>query len=135
MTLPAACEAGATDAGATLAGATEAGATDAGAADGVAALLPHADRTMTAVPAMASDLVAHQGGDSVRLQDGPCTSERVLNLLGPRLQSQYKAASAVVQGQTFAGCWRQRGNVVHLLYEDGDQGIVPLAELKPELTA
>lgn len=90
---------------------------------------------LAAAPAMASDLVAHQGGDTVRLQDGPCISEQVLSLLEPRLQSQYKAASAVVQGRTFTGCWRQRGNVVHLLYEDGDQGIVPMDELKPEMTA
>jgi hypothetical protein len=58
----------------------------------------------------------------------------VLGQLEPRLQVQYKAASAVVRGQTFAACWRMAGGVAHLLYEDGDQGIVPMAELKPELS-
>lgn len=90
---------------------------------------------LAAAPAMAGDLVVRHGSDTVRLADGPCTSELVLGLLGPRLQSQYKAASAVVNGQTFAACWRKTGSVAHLLYEDGDQGIVPLADLKPELSA
>jgi hypothetical protein len=41
----------------------------------------------------------------------------------------------VVEGQTFTACWRVVGNAAHLLYEDGDQGIIPLAELKPEMSA
>lgn len=90
---------------------------------------------LAAAPALAADLVARQGGDTVRLADGPCISETVLALLDPQLHSQYKAASAVVQGRTFAGCWRKTGSVAHLLYEDGDQGIVPMAELKPEMSA
>ncbi len=90
---------------------------------------------LAAGPVIAGDLVATQGGDTVRLQEGPCTSEQVLNLLEPTLRGEYKAASAVVEGHTFAGCWRKNGNVAHLLYEDGDQGIVPLSTLKPELTA
>jgi len=90
---------------------------------------------LAAGPALAADLVATQGGDSVRLQDGPCTSEPVLKLLQPALREDYKAASAVVDGHKFAGCWRRTGNVAHVLYEDGDQGIVPLSNVKPELTA
>jgi hypothetical protein len=90
---------------------------------------------LAAAPAMAGDLVARQGGDSVRLVDEPCKSELVLALLEPRIQPEYKAASAVVQGRTFAGCWRKTGDVVRLLYEDGDEGIVPVTDLKPELTA
>ena len=42
---------------------------------------------------------------------------------------------AIVEGRTFTACWRKAANVAHLLYEDGDQGIVPLADLKPDLTA
>jgi hypothetical protein len=90
---------------------------------------------LAATPAIAGDLVARQGGDSVRLAEGPCTSELVLGHLEPRLQVHYKAAIAVVKGQTFAACWRKSGSVAHLLYEDGDQGLVPMAELKPELSA
>jgi hypothetical protein len=90
---------------------------------------------LAVVPVFAEDLVARNGNDSVRLAEGPCTSELVLSRLQPQMHVQYKAASAVVEGQTFTACWRVVGNAAHLLYEDGDQGIIPLAELKPEMSA
>jgi hypothetical protein len=39
------------------------------------------------------------------------------------------------QGQRFQACWRLVGNAAHLVYEDGDQGIIPTTELKPDMTA
>ena len=90
---------------------------------------------MAAAPAIAGDLVARQGSDSVRLAEGPCKVEQVLSQLDPRLQKIYKEATATVQGRTFAACWRMTPNGAHLLYEDGDQGLVPTSDLKPELTA
>lgn len=90
---------------------------------------------LAASTVFAESLVARNGNDSVRLVDGPCTSELVLGRLQPQMHGQYKAASAVVEGQNFVACWRVVGNSAHLLYEDGDQGIIPLAELKPELSA
>jgi hypothetical protein len=90
---------------------------------------------LAAAPAIAGDLVARQGSDTIRLADEPCTSQLVLGRLEARLHSKYKAASAVVQGQNFAACWRPAGRAVHLMYEDGDQGILPMEALKPELTA
>jgi hypothetical protein len=41
----------------------------------------------------------------------------------------------VFQGQRYQACWRMMGNAAYLVYEDGDQGIIPAAELKPDLTA
>ena len=90
---------------------------------------------LAAAPAMSQDLVARQGNDTVRLADGPCTSQQVLARLRPELHSEFKAAMAVVEGRSFEACWRPAGNAAHLLYEDGDQGIVPLTDLKPDLTA
>jgi hypothetical protein len=88
-----------------------------------------------AAPSFAQELVARQGDDSVRLSDTACKSELVLRRLDPANADEYKAASAVFQGQRFNACWRMMGNVAHLVYEDGDQGIIPVAELKPELAA
>jgi hypothetical protein len=51
------------------------------------------------------------------------------------MAEEYKSATAVVDGQTFNACWRPVGNAAHLMYEDGDQGLIPLSDLKPELTA
>lgn len=90
---------------------------------------------LAAAPAFADDLVAHNGNDSVRLGEAPCTSQLVLSRLQPNMHEHYKSATAVVEGTNFVACWRVVGNAAHLLYEDGDQGIIPLSELKPELSA
>lgn len=90
---------------------------------------------LAAGTAFAGDLVARQGGDSVRLAEAPCKVEKVLSQLEPKLQEKYREATATVQGRTFAACWRMTPAGAHLMYEDGDQGLVPTTDLKPELTA
>jgi len=90
---------------------------------------------LATAPVFAGDMVARQGSDAVHLGESPCKSEQVLKLLDPQLQTKYHAATATVQGRTFAACWRMTPNGAHVMYEDGDQGLVPLSDLKPELTA
>lgn len=87
-----------------------------------------------AAPALADVLVARNGEDTVRLADAPCASEPVLSRLPPQQHVQFKAATAVVDGQTFTGCWRAVGGRAHLFYEDGDMGVIPLSDLRTELT-
>ncbi|TWO72847.1 hypothetical protein FN976_00965 [Caenimonas sedimenti] len=86
-------------------------------------------------PAFAEDLVAREGNDSVRLADAPCQNQVIMKLVEPSTHGEYKAASATVQGQNFVACWREMGSVAHLVYEDGDQGIIPMVELKKEISA
>jgi len=90
---------------------------------------------LLATPALADELVASNGNDSVRLSDGPCTSQEVLNRLKPQFHSVLKEASAVVRGQSFKACWILAGDSAHLLYEDGDQGLIPLADFKAPKSA
>jgi hypothetical protein len=85
---------------------------------------------LMAAPAFADEVVASSGNDSVRLSDGPCTSQQVLERLEPSLRPVLRDATAVVQGQTFKACWTVHGNAAHLLYEDGDQGLIPLSDFK-----
>jgi hypothetical protein len=85
---------------------------------------------LLAVPALAEEVVASNGNDSVRLSDAPCSSQQVLSLLEPQLRPALRDASAVVQGQTFKACWVVHGDAAHLLYEDGDQGLIPLSDFK-----
>ena len=86
-------------------------------------------------PVFAQELVARQGDDSVRLSDSECKSELVLSRIEPGMAGEFHAASAVFQGRRFQACWRMVGNTAYLVYEDGDQGIIPADELKPELAA
>jgi hypothetical protein len=88
-----------------------------------------------AAPVMADELVASNGQDSVRLLDKPCSSEPVLQRLTPRFREAMREAAAVVGGQPFRACWIVDGDSAHLLYEDGDQGLIPLADFKQPKTA
>jgi hypothetical protein len=88
-----------------------------------------------AAPVFANDLVARQGSDVIRLVNAACTSEEVLSRVAPQMRSQFRAAQATVDGQTYTACWRITPGAAHLVYEDGDQGLVPLTALKPQLSA
>jgi hypothetical protein len=90
---------------------------------------------LVAAPAMADELVASNGADSIRLTDTPCSSPEVLKQLEPRLHKMMMDATAELQGQKFKACWLPDGDAAHLLYEDGDQGLVPLADFKTAKSA
>lgn len=83
-------------------------------------------------PAIAADMVARKGKDSVRLTDAPCPAA-IGQLLPPPIRELFRAASASVDGKTYAACFAMRpdGYVV-LQYEDGDAGLVPMHEFKRE---
>jgi hypothetical protein len=88
-----------------------------------------------AAPSFAQDLIARLGDDSVRLSEETCKSQLVISRLEPGMADEFRAASAMFQGQRYQACWRMMGNAAYLIYEDGDQGIIPATELKPELSA
>jgi hypothetical protein len=90
---------------------------------------------LAAAPAFADELVASNGNDSVRLSDAPCQNQQVLGQLEPKYHKEFKAATAQLKGETFNACWHVLGQSALLLYEDGDQGLIPLAELKHETSA
>lgn len=88
---------------------------------------------MLAPIAPAADLVGRHGNDSVRLSEAPCTNELVTPRLPPGLGEEFHAAVAVFGGKSFVACWREMGNIAFLIYEDGDQGVIPLQALHPAL--
>ena len=85
---------------------------------------------LLATPAIADEVVASQGGDSVRLSDTQCSSDKVLGHVPPHFRPQMKDAVAMVKGQPFKACWAVGGGMAHLVYEDGDHGMVPLSEFR-----
>ncbi|MFT3718285.1 hypothetical protein [Pseudorhodoferax sp.] len=85
---------------------------------------------LVAAPAGAGDLVVNQGRDSIRLRDGACTSRSVLQHIDPAVHPRFRTATATLQGQRYTACWSLVDSVVYLVYEDGDQGLVPLSQLK-----
>lgn len=85
---------------------------------------------LLAAPAFADELVASNGSDSVRLSDSQCSSEKVLEQIPSELRASLKDATALVNGQQFKACWVADQHAAHLVYEDGDQGLVPLSEFR-----
>lgn len=89
---------------------------------------------LAAGPALA-DAVASNGRDTVRLSDKPCAITAVIAQIPEPLRQGRRTAAASVSGQPFAACWRLIPQGVHLLYEDGDQGLIPAGDFKavPEI--
>lgn len=91
---------------------------------------------LLAFAARAGDvLMASNGQDSVRLYDTPCMALAVLLQLAPKFQDKMRKAEAIVGGTPFMACWIVDGDSAHLLYEDGDQGLIPLADFKVDAGA
>ena len=90
---------------------------------------------LLAAPALAQDMVASNGTDTVRLSDSPCSSDAVLSRIRASFRPMLKDATATVQGQSHKACWLVNGGDAHLLYEDGDQGLIPLTDFKSPKSA
>lgn len=77
-----------------------------------------------------ADWVASRGAESLRLFEKPCTNEAVLKLIPPQLRARFRAATSTIGGTRFEVCWAMESAGAYLVYEDGDQGAVPKADLK-----
>ncbi len=86
--------------------------------------------SLAAGTAMAADLVAYEGKDMIRLTSQSCTNAAVLERLHPQVQPQFRQADAVLQGQRYTACWSMTPTAAYLVYEDGDEGLVPLTKLE-----
>lgn len=81
--------------------------------------------------ASADELVARNGKDSVRITEQPC-AEPVLGLIPPNVREHFRAAFASIEGKQYAACWALRPDgMVHLVYSDSDQGLVPASQFRP----
>jgi hypothetical protein len=89
---------------------------------------------LAAGPALA-DSEFRNGDDFVRISAEPCKDAKVLALIESRggVGTDYRAASAQVNGALYAGCWQPifDKQVVVLVYDDGDTGMIPFNALKP----
>lgn len=85
------------------------------------------------VHAQTRDLVVNEGRDSIRLTDAACSSAAVLERIEPEARPLFRSAAATLQGQRYTACWSLVSTAVYLVYEDGDQGLVPVSKLKVPL--
>lgn len=83
-----------------------------------------------AVPAFAGERITRMGKDEARFFDSPCVSAQTLARIPAADRKSFSKAQGIVGGQKFFGCWRPLGNSVYILWEDGDQGIIPNSDIK-----
>lgn len=88
-----------------------------------------------ALPALADTFVGTSGRDLVRLSTAVCTHAPVLSLIPEKYRSVVRDATAEIDGKTWRACWFVDGDSAHLLFEDGDQGLLPLGMFKLEKSA
>lgn len=85
---------------------------------------------LLALPALADYLVATNGRDTVRLSQAACP-KAVLAVMKPELRGHVKAAQSTVGGKEFQACWSLlQPGFVSLIYEDGDEALIPMADFK-----
>jgi hypothetical protein len=86
-----------------------------------------------AVPAFAAtEMIAKYGDDYVRLMDAPCPYASVLRFINEDQRKHFRKADTRVGGQRYFACFAILGDQVALVYEDGDKGLVPASEFKPD---
>jgi hypothetical protein len=88
---------------------------------------------LAAASSCFADSIARQGSDWVRLSPKPCADETVKAVIVQKggNPEAFRAATAHLQGQDFSACWVPVGGAVGLVYSDGDQGLVSMADLHP----
>ena len=86
---------------------------------------------LAAFPALAQDHIARQGDDEVVIREAPCTVASVLMRIPEAQREGWRRADARISGQKFFAFWRIVQSAVVLVYEDGDQGLIPAGAFKP----
>lgn len=90
---------------------------------------------IAASPAVAADFVARQGQDVIRLTDEPCPVS-VIRHIPEGHRGHFRKAHASVNGKNYLACFAARSDgMVALVYEDGDQGLIPIQLFKEDVGA
>ncbi len=77
-----------------------------------------------ATPAFSQEMVASDGKDEIRLTLNACPAS-VLARIPEQFHSRFMEAKATIGGQKYVACWARRDPMIHVVYEDGDQGLIP----------
>lgn len=82
--------------------------------------------------AVRADLIARHDGDWVRLSEKPCSHAAVLEHIDPGVRDEFLNAEANIDGRNFLACWIDLAQGAALVYEDGDSGMIPPEDIKPD---
>ena len=63
-----------------------------------------------------------KSGDRAMMFDAPCQSKKVLDQVPSQYHEAMRAARGTSGGKSFEACWIDVGEIVLILWEDGDKG-------------
>lgn len=81
------------------------------------------------LPAGAA-LQATAGSDSVTLRSVPCISTKVLSHIPAEFHKEFQKADAYINGKSIEACWLLGNDLVGVMFEDGEVGMIPTSVFK-----
>lgn len=81
----------------------------------------------------ADTRIFRDGDDSVQLHSSPCDRPDLLSRIPDNVRASAQAAEARVSGARYVACWIPWGANAYVFYEDGDTGVIPLAQTKIDI--
>jgi hypothetical protein len=80
----------------------------------------------------SADLVSRHDKDFVILRDtaGSCPAA-IQEKINPEQVGRFKRADVQIEGKDYVACWAEASGAVFLIYDDGDQGLLPLNLFEP----
>ena len=87
----------------------------------------------------AGDIVmryADEAGNYVRLFDAPCSNGTIMARVPPQYRESMRSGEGKIDKKVYASCWvALDGERVGIIFDDGDQVVLPMAIFKPETNA
>lgn len=85
---------------------------------------------LLALSAQADSAIFRAGADSVEITEEPCHAS-VVPLIPAEILEHFRAANAVISGKLIQACWALRADgYAHIMYADGDQGLVHVSQFQ-----
>jgi hypothetical protein len=69
-------------------------------------------------------------GNGVYLSDAACKHAGILSSVADDYKDQFRKGRATIGGREFALCWIEAEGRAYLIYEDADQGVLPMRSFK-----
>ena len=80
-------------------------------------------------PAFAGSYVyEHSPGNAVHLSDVACKHAVILAMVMDEFKDKFRKGRATVNGREYALCWIEAEDRAFMIYEDADQGVLPMRE-------
>jgi hypothetical protein len=82
--------------------------------------------------AMADYVASNDAGDELRLMNGACDHQDILDQLKPEFHSQFKRAQATIGGAVVRGCWIEieEEKAFYVQFENGQGNVFPMGMFK-----